>query len=633
VNKLRLPVLLILCYSFSIASIHGQVIVHESIKDSLVISEIKCFIDQADTLKRAELDNIEFYNSLEDANHFLSMLNRERAVWFKFTVSAFDSITSSVSLSVPYYSTVSVFVRSEDGTLRENHVGTEDLGNYYFTDNDQRVTELLKDGRQEEVLIRVKHRSRFQSIHSFYVFFATKEYFDSAKMRRRPSKGGDGYLFLLFCGIMMFQGLYVLLQWYLVRKREYFYYGSYIFSVFLYYYLRFSAFYSENAAWALTDASDLMNLNDVLLIIPSILYLLFASSFVDLKSRDKKLYDLFTVVEILFVICVLAQALIWIIPNDLNKMIPIFIVLSVQVPFTIFALIRIARQKRRVAWFLVIGSAVAFVSHLIANLLPFFKPNYYEVISPLQITMVGIIIEVIIFNSGLLFKAKESDRERIEVQKSYINELKSRQALQSEYASMRDKMSSDLHDDVGSSLSSIGIYSYAARENLQAGNTKQATELLENIKRSAEETLNAMSDLVWATNPRNDSNEKLIERIRSFGFEILSAKECKLKMEIDEEFYSIKLNQAERKNILLILKEAINNSAKYSEASLVNLSIKVGKREFLLSLKDNGIGFDPTAQTGGNGMRTMTRRSEELNGNFEIISSDDGTTIIIRIPI
>lgn len=105
-------------------------------------------------------------------------------------------------------------------------MGAEDIGNYYFVDHNQKVIPVFEMESNVDILVAVRHRSRLQKIKSFYAFFATKEWFDESKLIYRPSKGGEGYLFLLFCGIMMFQGLYVLLQWYLVRKREYFYYGE-----------------------------------------------------------------------------------------------------------------------------------------------------------------------------------------------------------------------------------------------------------------------------------------------------------------------------------------------------------------------------------------------------------------------
>lgn len=624
--------LLIFCICV-FSDLSAQVRIDESVRDSIAVSEIKCFIDHEGNLTLDDVLEVSFDNTFDEASRYLAKQNPRRQFWYKFKVKAVDSITSPVAVTFLAYSNVVVYLRSGNELIREAKVGSEDIGNYYLEDYNQRAVPILETVDSCQVFVAVRSKSKWASERSFYAQFAAPETFDEAKLANRPSKGGSGYLYLLFCGVLIFQCLYVLIQWYLVRKRVYFYYVLYIFSVFCYYYLRFSAFYSENRAWAIFDAGDMYNFNHLLLIIPSIFYVLFASAFVDLRTRDRKLYKHLNGLIVVLSLCVIAQFLLLSFPNDFDKLIPVNIALIIQIPVNVYALVRIARQRRQIAWFLVVGSAIAFSSHLLANMLPLFFPISSLILSPLEITMIGVTLEVIIFNSGLLFKAKEADLDRIEAQNSYIRELKSRQAIQTEYAEVRDKISSDLHDDVGSSLSSIGIYSYAAKENLQAGKTNDAKELLENIKRSAEETLNAMSDLVWATNPRNDSNEKLVERIQSFGYEILSAKDCKLEVDIDMKFYAIPLNQAQRKNILLILKEAINNSAKYAEATLVKLQIEVLENAYTISVIDDGIGFNTELKTEGHGMKTMSARSKDLGGKLVIKSSNSGTQIVINIPM
>ena len=91
------------------------------------------------------------------------------------------------------------------------------------------------------------------------------------------------------------------------------------------------------------------------------------------------------------------------------------------------------------------------------------------------------------------------------------------------------------------------------------------------------------------------------------------------------------MNQADRKNILLIVKEAINNAAKYSEATKVLFVLRVKEEGLFFSLADNGSGFDGNTILNGNGMRTMKKRSEELGGTFRIESSKDGTEIQVEI--
>jgi hypothetical protein len=242
----------------------SQVVVHESIEDSIQVSEITCFIDHTGDLTLGEVLELSFDNSLEEASEYIAKQNTKRQFWFKFKVKAIDSITAPIAVSILSYSSVSVFVRSDGKTIREKKVGSEDIGNYYFEDYNQRVVPVLVSRDSSEIVVAVRNNTKVSKSRAFTALFATQKYFDETKMKYRPSKGGEGYLFLLFCGVLLFQCLYVLIQWYLVRKRVYFYYVLYIFSVFSYYYLRFSTFYSENRAWALVDASDKHNFNHVL---------------------------------------------------------------------------------------------------------------------------------------------------------------------------------------------------------------------------------------------------------------------------------------------------------------------------------------------------------------------------------
>ena len=613
--------------------ISAGIFIHESVEDSIETSEISCFIDLKGKLSFEEILGVPFNDSLELAMDYLSRQNPTRHVWFRFTIESLDKVKRPLSISVPRYSRTKVYVIEEGKLTIEKSVGSEDIGQYYIQDIDQSSVPVLISKLTSEIYVQVINASSTVRRPEFYVFLATQENFDEYKIQNRPSKGGEGYVFLLFLGVMLFQALYVIIQWYLVRKGVYFFYVLYILTVFAYYYLRFSTFYSENPSWSLVDAVDLHNFNLILIIVPSIFYLLFASTFVDLKKRDPKLHKAIISFVIFLCFCVGIQVLLNSIPNDFDKQLPVTVSLFAQVPFNLIALVRIARQRRRTAWFLVAGSTVAFVAHFTANFLPSFIPIKYMVISPLEITMIGVILEVIIFNSGLLFKAKEAESDKVHAKNLYIQELKARQVIQTEYSQVRDKISSDLHDDVGSSLSSIGIYSYAARESLINGKTEQAVELLENIKRSAELTMNSMSDLVWATNPQNDSNNKLIERVQSFGFEILGAKDCVFRIDIDEKFIDLPFNQAQRKNLLLIMKEAINNTAKYAEATLFDLSIKVVGSSYTLNIQDNGKGFNLLSDQQGNGMNTMRKRCEELKGKFNISSSSKGTMISLQIPI
>jgi len=632
VKFLRAALFVIFLFGIQTHGLKAQLYVGDTARIHVELSEIKCFVDSTGQLSIDEVKRFEFTESDSLGMSVLKNLNPERNVWFRFTARFLQRPEDTVAFRLPPFSRTHVYRLLADGSTELRELGMEDYGNFFATNRSQSVFPLVyNDGEPMTFYVKTKHRSRVIFLSDqFYVFFDFLDSFDARKMEYRPSRGGEGYLFLLFCGIMLFQLLYVVLQWFLVKRREYFYYALYVLTVFLYYYLRFSALFVENPDWAFFDNTDLYLYNDYLLILPSIFYFRFVSAFADLKTRDRKLYWHFKYFEVALWCCLLIQMGLNLFPNDYNKFAAIIASVVIQLPFIVYALIRILRQRRQVLRFLLFGSVFAFTGHLTANLKPWLFPDFLSSLSPPEITMIGILFEVVIFNAGLLFKARESDRERTEAQEAYIRELKNRQAIQTEFSLIRDKISSDLHDDVGSSLSSIGIYSYAATQNLQVGDTEQTRRLLDNIKVSAETTLNSMSDLVWATNPRNDSNEKLVERIKSFGFEILSAKECLFSCEVDDQFLSMSLNQATRKNLLLLLKEAINNAAKYSGASKVSLKVEsLAEQKVSVIITDNGIGMDLSAITPGNGMRTMKKRADEIGGKLKIESSAEGTTILL----
>ena len=133
---------------------------------------------------------------------------------------------------------------------------------------------------------------------------------------------------------------------------------------------------------------------------------------------------------------------------------------------------------------------------------------------------------------------------------------------------IRNNIASDLHDDIGSTLNSISIYSEVAKQ--QAGKEIPALDL---IGQNSRKIIESMSDIVWTINPENDSFEKIIVRMRSFAYQLLKAKKVEYTFEVDEKLNSIALPMQVRKNFYLVFKEAITNVVKYSEASRVSIDL------------------------------------------------------------
>jgi two-component system sensor histidine kinase UhpB len=195
---------------------------------------------------------------------------------------------------------------------------------------------------------------------------------------------------------------------------------------------------------------------------------------------------------------------------------------------------------------------------------------------------------------------------------------------------IRNSIADDLHDDIGSTLSSISIMNELAKAK-----ASEASPLLVSIGESTNSIQENMSDIVWAIKSESDYVENVLQRMNQFASEILDAKNIELDFKSDSSLLGARLKMKQRKNLYLFYKEAINNAAKHSEAKMV--SVRVFKKEGFIELmvKDDGKGFDHTNHSlNGNGMNSMKKRAEELNGNFEIQHHlNEGTEIRLKFKI
>jgi len=198
---------------------------------------------------------------------------------------------------------------------------------------------------------------------------------------------------------------------------------------------------------------------------------------------------------------------------------------------------------------------------------------------------------------------------------------------------LRNKVARDLHDDMGSTLSTINILSSMAKTKMHTDQVK-ASEYLGKITDNSQRMMEAMDDIVWSIKPSNDSMQKITARMREFATNVLEAKDIEIKFDVDDKVYDEKLNMESRRDFFLVFKEAVNNAAKYSKATMVWVSITSGGKKLVLTVKDNGIGFDVATADGGNGMGNMRKRAESMQGQVQIKSvKGQGTEVIVKIPI
>lgn len=185
-------------------------------------------------------------------------------------------------------------------------------------------------------------------------------------------------------------------------------------------------------------------------------------------------------------------------------------------------------------------------------------------------------------------------------------------------ANIRSKISQDLHDEVGATLSGIVMYSYITKEQVKNQEHKAVGNSLDIIKDNAAEMVAKLNDIVWAVNPIQDNLHALLERLKEFALQIATVKDIKLEFIVPDEIQALKLSMEQRKNIYLICKEAINNAVKYSGASLLLVKIEFVNKQISIVIEDNGNGFAVDALSKSNGLINMAARAKEINAKLEI---------------
>ena len=195
---------------------------------------------------------------------------------------------------------------------------------------------------------------------------------------------------------------------------------------------------------------------------------------------------------------------------------------------------------------------------------------------------------------------------------------------------VRTAIATDLHDDIGSSLSRIAILSEVARR--EDGSSRSAGRLA-TIADISRELIDSMSDIVWAINPGRDSMRDLGQRMRAFATEIFSAQEVALGFQAAADEHRVPISADLRRQAFLVFKEAVNNAASHSSCRRVDVSLGLDDRWLTLTVADDGCGFREP-QGDGHGLSAMAARARAVGGSLSVRSEPgQGTTVRLRAPL
>ncbi|WP_029038752.1 ligand-binding sensor domain-containing protein [Salinimicrobium xinjiangense] len=196
---------------------------------------------------------------------------------------------------------------------------------------------------------------------------------------------------------------------------------------------------------------------------------------------------------------------------------------------------------------------------------------------------------------------------------------------------VKNNISADLHDDIGSRLTSIQFLSALSRKKWM--NKEDTSDCLMGIDEEVQASAEALNEIVWNIKMDDESLEDIVAKMRRYAGEALDPCEILYRVKIDTDFSRKKMKMQKRREIFLIYKELLNNVRKHARASKVKIKISIMENMFFLSVRDDGQGFDPSMDTSRNGLKNVGERVMKWNGKIRISSAQgQGSVVKIWLP-
>jgi signal transduction histidine kinase len=371
-----------------------------------------------------------------------------------------------------------------------------------------------------------------------------------------------------------------------------------------------------------------------------IFYLIFMQRFIDTKRQHPFLHRLFRAGILILVAAMLEFTWFHFFSDNFSAKngIETFTkvsLITLLIPAVILYGIRKRNDKmlRYIVW----GNLFMFIFSVFSQALILFGkfPKTMPVLlsNSLFYYEIGLLLEFIFFLMALSYKNRRilieqtRERERLKSEnqvKEYEKELAVFKAQQEE----RDRISADMHDELGSGMTAIRLMSEIAKNKMKGNVPKE----IEKISESANDVLNKMNAIIWTMNSGNDTVDNLVSYIRAFSQEYFESTAIYCKINTPENIEHKELTGDKRRNIFLAVKETLTNALKHSQASEIVIDIEVSHR-LKITIADNGVGIDINKlRQFGNGIQNIRRRMTTISGDVQI-SNQKGTMTILELPL
>jgi signal transduction histidine kinase len=367
-------------------------------------------------------------------------------------------------------------------------------------------------------------------------------------------------------------------------------------------------------------------------------YMIFMRQFLETKTDHPFLYKFYNTGIALLASSVLIYSYVHFFTNNylIEYWVEFITKIVLLVMVIIFLIYAIKHWNNSLFKFLFWGNLLLFIFSLMSQVFITFKLRF-NVPQPFNASLFyyefGLFSEFVLFLVALSYKNRQQiieqtkERERLKMENER-KEFEKQLAVVTAQQEERNRISTDMHDELGSGMTAIRLMSEIAKNKMKDNTPVE----IEKISQSADDVLNKMNAIIWSMNNKNDSLGNLIAYIRAYSIEYLDNTPVSCKVTIPELIPDVQLTGDKRRNIFLCVKESLNNVLKHSKADAVKIDMSVNG-ELMIQIYDNGVGIDmQNLRQFGNGLQNIERRMKLIGGSFKI-ENDHGTISTLKLPL
>jgi len=438
-----------------------------------------------------------------------------------------------------------------------------------------------------------------------------------------------------FQGVLFTQLINVVINLYNTQQRkEYFFYTTYLLTAILYFLYKTIMLYQmgwEYGAYPFPHNG----INYILANSIHLTYLKFAEHFIGTKGQYPLIHRIaqFTAKFILCYLFLNGLSLLF-----YQALLPVYAQYTYAAILAVISMVLIwqmFRQRNRLVNYIITGSTAYIIGALLSlvaavlhvnGIWPHFK---YSII----LTELGVLLEVFCFTAGLSFKSLLAEKDRIAAQQKLLRQMEENEKLKDKLEQIKAKVTRELQDEMGATLTGISVYSDIGLKYNQQQNTQGVTSMLKQIGKSARQMVNEVHDIVWMIHSQNHKSAIMWQKANQFAADAVRGKNINLHFNIAEDAEKLPLDLQLRKNIYLLIKECIDNAVKHAGCKNIWVNYLLEQQNLILTIRDDGNGFVLNEDYAGNGLFNLKKRVRNCRGEIDIQSDAAGSTFRFEFKV